>query len=273
MKKLFLYCFVFILAISLVFAAEGNSACTDSDGGQKPFQKGQIQPPQEGDGSNGMDYCYKGAQDEDLLLEWFCGENGPEMGIYSCPSGCEDGACIEEGGSGNQGQGNLGSGNENSQAQGSENQVTTNTANQGESTKLQVQTTSEFGSTIRSQDGNAEAKTSMKMSQGEDGKTYAELSNGMKAEVKVMPDTASEKALEVLGAKCEETGCVIELKEVGNGEEAKAAYEVKAQKEVKVLGFVKSQMRVKAQVDAETGEVIRTRNAWWGFLAKKNLDE
>ena len=141
--------------------------------------------------------------------------------------------------------------------------------NKGEASQLQVQTSSEFGSTIRSQDGNAEAKTEMKMSQGEDGKTYAELSNGMNAEVKVMPDTASERALEVLGAKCEETGCEIELKEVGKGEETKAAYEVKAKKEVKVLGFIKAQMRTQAQVDAGTGEVVKTRNAWWGFLAKK----
>jgi len=177
-------------------------------------------------------------------------------------------------GSDNQGgpedSGNLESGSENGSQEG--NLVSTQTANQGEASQLQIQTSSEFGSTIKSGDGKSEAKTEMKMSQGEDGKAYAELSNGMKAEVKVMPDTASEKALEVLGAKCEEMGCEIELKEVGKGEEAKVAYEVKAKKEVKALGFIKAQMKVKAQVDAETGEVVRTRNAWWGFLAKKNLE-
>jgi len=271
MKKVFLYCFVFLLAISLVFAAgEGNTACTDSDNGDKPYQKGQIQPIPEGEESNGLDYCYQGPDEPEgsvsYLLEWFCGDNGPEKGVYNCPNGCIDGACVDEnqGNVGNSGnQGNSGSGNE----------VNTGTQNQGVASQLQVQTNSEFGSTIRSGEGGTEAKTEMKMSQGEDGKTYAELSNGMKAEVKVMPETASQKALEVLGAKCEETGCQIELKEVGSGEETKAAYEVKAKKEVKVLGFIKSQMRVKAQVDSETGEVVKTRNAWWGFLAKKNLEE
>jgi len=167
-----------------------------------------------------------------------------------------------------------GTGNENSSGDG--NQVVTQTSNQGEAFQLKIQTNSEFGAIIRSQNGTAEAKTEMKMTQQQDGnqtKTYAELSNGMKAEVKVMPDTASEKALEVLRAKCEETGCQIELKEVGKGEETKAAYEVKAQKQVKVLGFIKTQMRTQAQIDAGTGEIVRTRNAWWGFLAKKNIEE
>jgi hypothetical protein len=170
--------------------------------------------------------------------------------------------------------GNLDAGSENSS--GSQNEVVVQTSNQGESSKLQVQTSSEFGATIRSQEGGTEAKTKMTMTQQQEGtqtKTYATLSNGMNAEIKVMPDSASEKALEVLRAKCEETGCEIELKEVGKGNETKAAYEVQAKKEVKVLGFIKSQMKVKAQVDAENGEVVKTKNAWWGFLAKKNIEE
>jgi hypothetical protein len=200
MKKIFLYAFVFILAISLVFAA--------------------------GNGTGGV-------------------------------TGSDD-------------SGNLESGSENASGDGYE--VVIQTMNQGEASQLKVQTSSEFGSTIRSGDGTAEAQTNMKMTQqqvGNQTKTYAQLSNGMNAEIKVMPDVASEKALQVLGAKCEESGCEIELKEVGKGEETKAAYEVKAKKEVKTLGFIKSQMKVRAQINAETGEIVRTRNAWWGFLAKK----
>lgn len=212
MNKVFMYFFVFLLAVSFVFAAVSDTVTTT------------------------------GANPE-------AGTNSPED------------------------SGNTESGNDNANGSQEGNLVATQTKNKGEASQLQVQTSSEFGSTIRSQDGKSEAKTEMKMSQGEDGKTYAELSNGMKAEVKVMPETASEKALEVLNAKCEETGCEIELKEVGKKEEAKAAYEVKAQKQVKVLGFIKAQMRTQAQVDAETGEVVKTRNSWWGFLAKKNLEE
>ncbi|MGY4884980.1 MAG: hypothetical protein ACP5NZ_05370 [Nanobdellota archaeon] len=262
MKKVFLYFFVFLLAVSLVFAAE-NSACTDSDGGDKPFIKGQVQPITEGDDYSGFDYCYTGPSNESYLSEGFCGQNGPEKGVYSCPNGCTEGACIE------QNQGN--SDNQNSQNQNqNENQNQENEDNnQGQSPQLQVQTNGKSGSTIKSQNGNVEAKTSMEMSQDEAGKTYAELSNGMKAEVKVMPETASQKALAVLRAKCEARGCQIELKEVGKGDQAKLVYEVKAKKDVKALGLIKSEMTVKAQIDVETGEVIKTKKAWWGFLAKE----
>jgi len=159
------------------------------------------------------------------------------------------------------------------ESNGSQNQVAVQTMNQGESSQLRVETSSEFGTTLKSQDGKSEAKTSMSLNQDGTGKTFTTLSNGMNAEIKVMPDSASEKALEVLSAKCEETGCEIELKEVGKGNETKAAYEVKAKKEVKVLGFINAQMRTQAQIDAGTGEVVKTRNSWWGFLAKKNLEE
>jgi hypothetical protein len=139
----------------------------------------------------------------------------------------------------------------------------------GEESQLKVQTNSEFGSTIKSQNGNAEAKTEMKLSAGESGKTYAELSNGMKAEVKVMPDSASEKALEILGAKCQETGCAIELREVGNGQETKAVYRVEAEKPAKLFWVFKTNLGVKAQVDAESGEVIKTQKRGWAFLASE----
>jgi len=150
-----------------------------------------------------------------------------------------------------------------------EHQVATQTANKGESSQLKIETNSEFGSTIKSQNGSAEAKTEMKMSQGTDGKSFAELSNGMKAEIKIMPNTASEKALEVLGAKCEETGCEIELKEVGKGEESKAVYEIQAKKPAKILGLFKVDLGVEAQIDAETGEIIKTKKRWWAFLASE----
>jgi len=209
MKRLYLFSFVLLLAISMVFAAGGEAGVSVSGN------------------SGNLD---------------------------------------ASGSTGNQGD----SGAENDSGQGNQNEVVVQTMNQGESSQLQVQTNSEFGTTLQS--GNAEAKTSMKMTQEQDQnktKVFAELSNGMKSEIKVMPDTASEKALEVLNAKCEETGCSIELKEVGKGNTTKAAYKVEAKKEVKVLGLFKSQMNAEAQVDAETGEVIKTRHAWWGFLASK----
>ena len=62
---------------------------------------------------------------------------------------------------------------------------------------------------------------------------------------------------------------MIELKEVQAGESKKLAYEVQAEKQVKLFGFIKKQMKVRAEIDADTGETIQTKKAWWAFLAKE----
>lgn len=98
-------------------------------------------------------------------------------------------------------------------------------------------------------------------------KLQVRLSNGLNAEIKVMPDTASLRAQEVLGAKCEEKNCTIELKEVGTGNQTRAAYEIKTQKESRVLGLFRAQMQVQTQIDAENGEVVQTKKPWWAFIA------
>ena len=98
------------------------------------------------------------------------------------------------------------------------------------------------------------------------------LSNGRYAAVKVLPATASANAQAVMKAKCEERNCTVELKETIVNGEAKAAYEVKAEKKAKVLGIFNAKMNVEADVDAETGEIIKVRRPWWSFLATE-VDE
>jgi hypothetical protein len=92
-------------------------------------------------------------------------------------------------------------------------------------------------------------------------KIKATLSNGRNAEIKVMPSTASETAIQRLGLKVcvVEEGCTIELKEVGKNEEAAPAYEVTAQAEGKFLGLFKTRAKVRTQVNAETGEILRVK--------------
>ncbi len=136
--------------------------------------------------------------------------------------------------------------------------------------QVQVQVQSNEQTKLRS--GSIEARTSMQMTQQqtENGtKLQVKLSNGMNAEIKVMPDVASERALERLRLKtCSaENNCTIELKEVKQGDQVKAAYEVQVKKQARFLGLFKIRMQVQAQVDAENGEVIRTRKPWWAFLA------
>lgn len=96
------------------------------------------------------------------------------------------------------------------------------------------------------------------------------MSNGQNAEIKIMPDTASERALERLQLKNCSGVCDLELKEVGTGDNTRMAYEVKAQKNARFLGIFPATMNVEAQIDAETGEVIRSKKSWWAFLASES---
>jgi len=86
------------------------------------------------------------------------------------------------------------------------------------------------------------------------------LSNGRQAEIKVMPETASERAIERLG----QLNFTIKLKEVGNNQ---TAYELTSEKEGKMFGLFKIRGNVSIQVDAETGKVLKIRKPWWAFLA------
>lgn len=107
--------------------------------------------------------------------------------------------------------------------------------------------------------GNVESKTAQDVSY-ENNKVYAETAAGKK-EIKIMPDTASERAIERLG----ELNFTIILKEVG--QDTKLVYEMNATKEARVIGIFKVKAEVKARVDAQTGEIISVKRPWWAFLA------
>lgn len=104
-------------------------------------------------------------------------------------------------------------------------------------------------------------------------KLKAKLSNGRKAEVKIMPDTASERAIERLRLKvCSiENNCTIILKEVpvGKENETQLAYELQAERHYRILALFKTKAKVKAQINAETGEIIIVKKPWWAFLARE----
>lgn len=87
--------------------------------------------------------------------------------------------------------------------------------------------------------------------------------------IKILPETASLRAQEIMGLKCEEQNCTVILKEVPTSNGTRNAYEVTAEKQVRVLGFIKAQMRVQTQIDAESGELIQTKKPWWAMFAKE----
>ncbi|MBU0626283.1 hypothetical protein KKH82_02400 [Patescibacteria group bacterium] len=118
-------------------------------------------------------------------------------------------------------------------------------------------------------------ETNMQVRQENTTQIMTELSNGRNAEIKVMPETASNTAITRLQSRVctEEEGCQIQLKEVTQQNEAtlekeiKAAYEIQTKKEVKLFGLFKAQMTIRSQINAENGEVIRERKPRWSFLA------
>jgi len=175
---------------------------------------------------------------------------------YNCPEDCED---EDENGKGNQGLG-----------QTIRNKVKAGvyTSETGE----QIRVSELARNRTRLQANGVEAETDLEVEEETDNnktKLKVKLSNGRNAEIKVMPDTASEKALERLRLKvCSaENNCTIELKEVPVRNEKHLAYEVQAERHSRVLGLFKAKMKVRAEVNAETGEVIRIGKPWWAFLA------
>ncbi len=108
----------------------------------------------------------------------------------------------------------------------------------------------------------------IKTSDGNRTRMMIRMSNGQQAEVKIMPDEASEVALQRLRLRvCNaDRNCSIELKEVGEREK-QLAYELRAERQAKILGLFKKRMQVMSQVNAENGEIIRVQKPWWAFLA------
>ena len=100
------------------------------------------------------------------------------------------------------------------------------------------------------------------------------LSNGKNSEVKIMPSTASANAIAKLSIKVCSTdnNCTIILKETGSGDNIKLTYEVKANKQFKILGIFKSNSEVKAEVDVETGDVVKVKRPWWSFVASEKAE-
>jgi hypothetical protein len=132
--------------------------------------------------------------------------------------------------------------------------------------------TNENGLEIRGQDG-ALVKTKLQLhNEGNASRLKVRLANGQNAEIKIMPETASQKALERLRLKnCNQTinNCTIELKEVGQGNKTRAVYEAKVKKKFRLFGVFKSEKEVMTQIDAETGEELKTKRPWWSWMASE----
>ncbi|MDO8564066.1 MAG: PepSY domain-containing protein [Nanoarchaeota archaeon] len=93
------------------------------------------------------------------------------------------------------------------------------------------------------------------------------LSDGRFVEVKYLPDQASAIALKKVNKGLSGLESFIELKEININKEERVVYEIDANKEIKILGIFDGDLKVKAYVDAETGELVMLEKPWWTSLA------
>lgn len=140
--------------------------------------------------------------------------------------------------------------------------------NNGEEVQVQIQERE----TLRSRNVTAHTDLEIESNMTQNRtRLQVHLSNGRNAEIKIMPDTASERAIERLRLKvCNESNnCTIELKEVGQGNETRLNYELQAERYFRILGIFQAKAKVRAEINAENGDVS-VKNPWWAFLATKD---
>ncbi len=117
-------------------------------------------------------------------------------------------------------------------------------------------------STVSSSNGEiiATAASNIQVSTSE-GKAYATKGDGVKQEIKVDPANALNSVKESIKT---ETIREIKVTEYKN----KIVYEISAEKQVKILALIKSNMNIKFNIDVEEGKIISVEKPWWSFLAK-----
>ncbi len=97
-----------------------------------------------------------------------------------------------------------------------------------------------------------------------EGEVYGVFKNNQTKIIKVFPDEVKEKIRQKIKARLENYN--ITLDEDG-------VYQVQAKKKVRLFFLIPVKEKVKAQIDSETGEIIKIRNPWWGFLARDVEEE
>lgn len=97
-----------------------------------------------------------------------------------------------------------------------------------------------------------------------EGKVYGIFRNNKTKVVNLLPDQVRERLREKIKAQLEIRN--ITLDENGT-------YKVEARKRARLFFIFPIKEKVRTEVNAETGQVIRTKISWWGFLARDRKQE
>ncbi len=105
---------------------------------------------------------------------------------------------------------------------------------------------------------NANASTKVELYKS-DRKVYGTFKGNNTKEIRALPDSVKERIRERVQTRLQNEE--IKLEEDGN-------YQYQARKRMRLLGFIPVKAKIRAQVDAETGEIERFKRPWWSFMAR-----
>ena len=97
-----------------------------------------------------------------------------------------------------------------------------------------------------------------------EGKVYGIFKNNKTRAINFLPDQVKEKIKNKIKARLENQ--TIELDENG-------IYQIQGRKKARLFFLFPVREKIRAQIDSETGEIIKIRNPWWGFLARDIVEE
>jgi hypothetical protein len=117
---------------------------------------------------------------------------------------------------------------------------------------------------------NVNMSTMVHLFRSEDGEVFG-VFKGNKTKKIVLPDKASEVAKQRLQQRIKQAHrnqkrIILEDEEIELNEDG--YYEARAKKKARLFWIVPVREKVRTQIDAETGVVIKQRHSWWGFLAR-----
>lgn len=111
--------------------------------------------------------------------------------------------------------------------------------------------------------GDFDVETDLEIDQGEnESDLEATTSDGVRHKIIILPDRASEVAVERLKSM----NFTVELREVRERNVPRVVYIMESNKDGRFLGILKMKVKVEGQIDPETGELIEFNKPWWAFL-------
>lgn len=108
------------------------------------------------------------------------------------------------------------------------------------------------------------ASTNVTLYKSDDGKIYAISKDNETRIIKMLPDQVRERIRERLE---------IQLRNENMTLDENGTYQYRAEKKARLFFLFQINVPIQAEIDPETGEVLRIKNPWWSFLTKDDVEE